>query len=38
MERDSAGGSEFEVLAKPYSRQELLRRIRMAIHGPTGVA
>ncbi len=38
MERDSAGGSEFEVLAKPYSRQELLRRIRMAIDGPTGVA
>jgi len=32
------GGSEFEILAKPYSRREVVRRIRMVIDGPTGVA
>ena len=38
IERTDAGGSEFDVLAKPYSRRELLRRTRMALDGPTGVA
>jgi PAS domain S-box-containing protein len=38
MERTDAGGSEFDVLSKPYSRRELLRRTRMALDGPTGVA
>jgi CheY-like chemotaxis protein len=38
MERTDAGGSEFDVLSKPYSRKELLRRTRMALDGPTGVA
>ena len=38
IERTDAGGSEFDVLAKPYSRKELLRRTRMALDGPTGVA
>ena len=38
IERTDVGGSEFDVLAKPYSRRELLRRTRMALDGPTGVA
>ncbi|RZA24867.1 MAG: response regulator, partial [Lysobacteraceae bacterium] len=38
IERTDAGGSEFDVLTKPYSRKELLRRTRMALDGPTGVA
>jgi hypothetical protein len=38
IERTDAGGSEFDVLSKPYSRRELLRRTRMALDGPTGVA
>ena len=38
LERTDARGSEFDVLSKPYSRKELLRRVRMVLDGPTGVA
>ncbi|WP_062210273.1 hybrid sensor histidine kinase/response regulator [Aureimonas sp. AU12] len=37
LERSDAGGSEFELLNKPYSRQDLIRRVRIVIDGPTGV-
>jgi DNA-binding NtrC family response regulator len=37
LERTDARGSEFDVLSKPYSRKELLRRVRMVLDGPTGV-
>lgn len=37
IERTDAGGNEFEVLAKPYNRQELIRKVRMVLDGPTGV-
>ena len=30
-------GSEFEVIKKPYKLDELARRVRMALDGPTGV-
>ncbi|RVU15475.1 hybrid sensor histidine kinase/response regulator [Methylobacterium oryzihabitans] len=37
LERTDAGGSEFEILNKPYKRLELARRVRRVIDGPTGV-
>ncbi|WP_062013993.1 hybrid sensor histidine kinase/response regulator [Aureimonas sp. AU4] len=37
IERTEAGGTEFELLNKPYGRQDLARRIRMVLDGPTGV-
>ncbi|MEH3147392.1 MAG: histidine kinase famiy protein [Methylobacterium frigidaeris] len=37
MERTDAGGSEFEIINKPYKRLELARRVRRVIDGPTGV-
>ncbi|MDV0437290.1 hybrid sensor histidine kinase/response regulator [Xanthomonas sacchari] len=37
IERTDAGGNEFEVLAKPYNRQELIRKVRMVLDGPNGV-
>ncbi|MDQ1093146.1 PAS domain S-box-containing protein [Xanthomonas sacchari] len=37
IERTDAGGTEFDVLAKPYNRQELTRKVRMVLDGPTGV-
>ncbi|MGU3540016.1 hybrid sensor histidine kinase/response regulator [Methylobacterium sp. A54F] len=37
LERTDAGGSEFEVINKPYKRIELARRVRRVIDGPTGV-
>ncbi|MFC4920964.1 MULTISPECIES: histidine kinase famiy protein [Bradyrhizobium] len=36
IERTDAGGSEFEVLNKPYRRHELARRVRSILDGPTG--
>ncbi|WP_045738704.1 hybrid sensor histidine kinase/response regulator [Xanthomonas sp. MUS 060] len=36
IERTDAGGNEFEVLAKPYNRQELTRKVRMVLDGPNG--
>ena len=37
LERTDAGGSEFEVINKPYRQLELIRRVRRALDGPTGV-
>jgi PAS domain S-box-containing protein len=37
LERTDAGGSEFEVLHKPYRQLELIRRVRRILDGPTGV-
>ena len=37
IERTDAGGSEFEVLNKPFNRQQLLRKVRLVLEGPTGV-
>ena len=37
LERTDAGGSEFEVINKPYKRLELARRVRRVLDGPTGV-
>lgn len=37
LERTDAGGREFEVIAKPYGRMELVRRVRLVLEGPTGV-
>ncbi|KQP41187.1 histidine kinase [Methylobacterium sp. Leaf104] len=37
LERTDAGGTEFEIINKPYKRLELARRVRRVIDGPTGV-
>jgi CheY-like chemotaxis protein len=37
LERTDAGGTEFELINKPYKRMELARRVRRVIDGPTGV-
>jgi CheY-like chemotaxis protein len=37
LERTDIGGSEFEVINKPYRRLELVRRVRAILDGPTGV-
>jgi PAS domain S-box-containing protein len=37
LERTDAGGSEFEVINKPYRRIDLIRRVRRVLDGPTGV-
>ncbi|KQT70361.1 histidine kinase [Methylobacterium sp. Leaf465] len=37
MERSDAGGTDFEIINKPYKRLELARRVRRVIDGPTGV-
>ncbi|WP_407522173.1 histidine kinase famiy protein [Methylobacterium oryzisoli] len=37
VERTDIGGSEFEVIDKPYRRLDLVRRIRTILDGPTGV-
>ncbi|WP_279482865.1 histidine kinase famiy protein [Aureimonas sp. SK2] len=37
LERTDAGGSEFEIINKPYSRQDLTRKVRIVLDGPTGV-
>ncbi|KLD79022.1 PAS domain-containing protein [Xanthomonas hyacinthi] len=38
LERTDAGGAEFDVLSKPYNRQELIRKVRTVLDGPTGVS
>lgn len=38
IERTDAGGTEFDVLSKPYNRQELIRKVRIVLDGPTGVS
>lgn len=37
LERTDVGGSEFEILNKPYRRTELIRRVRAILDGPTGI-
>ncbi|RDI62426.1 histidine kinase famiy protein [Microvirga subterranea] len=37
LERTDAGGREFEVIAKPYGRLDLARKVRFVLEGPTGV-
>jgi len=37
LERTDAGGSEYEVVNKPFTRQQLLRKVRLVLEGPTGV-
>ena len=38
LERTDAGGSEFDVLNKPYGRTDLARKVRVTLDGPTGVS
>ncbi|MCJ2014281.1 histidine kinase famiy protein [Methylobacterium sp. J-076] len=38
LERTDVGGSEFDILNKPYRRTELIRRVRVILDGPTGAA
>ncbi|MCF4126113.1 hybrid sensor histidine kinase/response regulator [Methylobacterium sp. SyP6R] len=38
LERTDAGGSEFEIINKPYRRMELARRVRAVLDGPNGVS
>ncbi|MDQ7994968.1 MAG: histidine kinase famiy protein [Luteibacter sp.] len=38
LQRTDAGGIAFDVLSKPYSRIDLLRKIRFVLDGPTGVS
>ena len=37
IERNDIGGSEFEVIAKPCQPQDLARKVRQVLDGPTGV-
>jgi PAS domain S-box-containing protein len=37
LERTDAGGREFDVIAKPYGRLDLARKVRLVLEGPTGV-
>jgi PAS domain S-box-containing protein len=36
LERTDIGGSEFDLLNKPYRRTDLIRRVRAILDGPTG--
>ncbi len=38
LERTDLGGSEFEVISKPYMPGDLARKVRMVLDGPTGVS
>ena len=38
VERNEAGGREFDLLDKPYGRSELARKVRLVLDGPTGVS
>ncbi|MCR0983398.1 histidine kinase famiy protein [Roseomonas pecuniae] len=37
MNRDEVGGTEFDLIHKPYGRADLARRVRIVLDGPTGV-
>ncbi|KAB7764115.1 hybrid sensor histidine kinase/response regulator [Xanthomonas maliensis] len=37
IQRTDAGGAEFDVVTKPYTQKELLKRMRILLDGPTGV-
>lgn len=38
IERTDAGGTEFEVISKPYMPADLAKKVRRVLDGPTGVA
>ncbi|OZI21363.1 hybrid sensor histidine kinase/response regulator [Bordetella genomosp. 9] len=38
IERTDMGGSEFEVIQKPYLPDDLIKKVRRIIEGPTGVS
>jgi len=38
IERVDAGGSEFEIINKPYRQHELARKVRQVLEGPNGVS
>lgn len=38
LERTDIGGSEFEVISKPYIPNDLARKIRRVLDGPNGIA
>lgn len=38
IERTDAGGTEFEVISKPYMPADLAKKIRRVLDGPSGVA
>lgn len=38
LERTDLGGSEFDVIPKPYMPGDLARKVRMVLVGPTGVS
>ncbi|MET0505575.1 MAG: histidine kinase famiy protein [Luteibacter sp.] len=38
IERQDAGGREFDIIHKPYGRAELARKIKIVMEGPTGVS
>lgn len=38
IEREDAGGQEFEMIHKPYARADLARKVRLVLEGPTGVS
>lgn len=37
LDRSGAYEGEFEVVYKPYGQEELARRVRQMLQGPTGV-
>ena len=37
LSRPDAGGSEFDMLRKPYSRSDLARKVRIVLNGATGI-
>ena len=38
LERTDAGGDEFDMIHKPYSRIDLTRKVRLILDGPTGIS
>ena len=38
LERQDAGGAEFELIPKPYRPADLAKKVREVLDGPTGVS
>ncbi len=38
IERTDTGGSAFDMITKPYTRTDLIRKVRIILDGPTGVS